>query len=170
MFFFKWSFESALSYSEFHFLIKSWPIFIKTLRYILYVTAWKMKNFSLLEVVQVKWKTMKQLNQWTSLNQTWFDLLAKLDSIVFCCHLSRVLPVQEALRPPPEGLCLPWTPPRLRCLADAQPASLWTPSESLAHCCCARSGWHRCPSPQRPALHGGTFHLKQRNCIKGPLS
>lgn len=67
----------------------------------------------------------------------------------------------KTLRPPPEGLCQPSTPPLLRCQEDAQPASPWTQTENPAHCCYGHWGWHWCPLPRRPALHGGTSRLNK---------
>lgn len=64
------------------------------------------------------------------------------------------------VRPLPEGLCQPLTPPRWPCQEDAQPASPWTQSENPAHCCCDRWGGHWFHLPQRPGLRGGTSHLK----------
>lgn len=63
-------------------------------------------------------------------------------------------------RPLPEGLCQPSTPPQWNFQEDAQPASPWTQPENPAHCCCDHWGGRWFPSPQRPALHGGTSHLK----------
>lgn len=68
---------------------------------------------------------LKQWNWWIVITSYMIHPFGfKLNFIVFCCHLSRRLPVQEALRPPAEGPCLPWTPPPLHCRADAQPVSL----------------------------------------------
>lgn len=64
------------------------------------------------------------------------------------------------VRPPPEGLCQPSTPPRWRCQEDAQPASPWTRPGNPAHCCCGHWGGRWFPSPQHPALRGGTSHLE----------
>lgn len=78
-----------------------------------------------------------------------------------CCDNDQHSCSPKTVRPSAEGLCPPSTPPLLHCQEDAQPASPWTQTDTPARCCYDHWGWHWCPLPQRPALHGGTFHLNK---------